>query len=78
MLHFNNKPQQGFGLAEIIIIGGVGTILIAGLMAGLNYMTKSVRKLNTSLDITAVRARLIEDVSCEQTFAAGATPPCTA
>lgn len=71
-----NHPERGFGLAEIIIIGAVGTVLLAGLIAGLNFMTKSVRKLNTSLDVAAVRTRIMEDVSCEQTFGTGATPPC--
>jgi hypothetical protein len=69
------RSQGGFGLAEVVIAGGLAAIIAAALMNMLSNTAKFSRKIGSSGDLIALRARLTDGVSCRQTFRTIGVPP---
>jgi hypothetical protein len=63
-----NANETGFSLAELLIVSAVGMALIAGVVSAMNWVAKSTRKVDTSLDLSMIKSGLIEGVSCPLTL----------
>lgn len=73
MSHF--RSQAGMSLLQVMI----GTMLLTGLAAAggryFSSMSKSSRKLESSLDLSGIKAKLTEAINCKKTLEA--QPNCT-
>jgi microcystin-dependent protein len=65
--------ERGAGLIEMIIAAGIGAAVLAGVTYSLTGLMKTSNKANTSMDIVAVKAKILNSVRCEQTL----STPCT-
>jgi microcystin-dependent protein len=64
----SQSPESGMTLMEVILAGGIGTIIIAGVTLGMMNIVKTGNKTNTSIDITGIKARVLNSVDCQQTL----------
>jgi hypothetical protein len=64
----SQSPESGMTLIEVILAAGIGTIIIAGITLGLTNMAKTGNKTNTSIDLTGIKARVLNSVDCQQTL----------
>jgi type II secretory pathway pseudopilin PulG len=67
------------GIAEVLIAAGLGTILLTALVLSMQKTSRFSKKMESSLDLSAIRARLSEQVDCSRTFSTAALPqgnPC--
>jgi hypothetical protein len=74
-----NGKQAGFGLMEVLVAAGLGTVVVAALMFAMQRMSQFNQKVESSTDLSGIRARLAESVNCTRTFQAQALPlgnPC--
>lgn len=65
-----HRRENGFGLVEVLIAAALGMGLLLALSNGMSSLTASSRKVESSLDLSGVKARVIEGVSCAKTMAA--------
>jgi hypothetical protein len=75
------RGAAGFGLLEVILAAGLGTIVIAALMLSMQKMSRFNKKVESTTDLSGIRSRLAEAVNCTKTFQAAGLPlgnPCPA
>jgi hypothetical protein len=64
------KSESGFGLAEVLIAGAIGTALIAGLSVGLRSLQRNTSKSESTMDLLGIKSRIISSVDCTATLPA--------
>ena len=64
------KSESGFGLAEVLIAGAIGTALIAGLSVGLRSLQRNTSKSESTMDLLGIKSRIISSVDCRATLPA--------
>ena len=62
------KRQLGFGLVEVVMAAAIGTVVLIALTKGMQSLSKSARKVESSTDLSTIRTFLAANVNCEETF----------
>ncbi len=63
-----NRKQAGFGLMEVLFAAGIGSVVVGALVMVMQRMSQFNQKVESSTDLTGIRARLAESVNCTRTF----------
>ena len=65
--------ELGLGLIEMVIAAGLGVLVVAGVTVGVNSTSRAGRKVESSVDLVAIKSQLVSSVDCGRTMA-GRTP----
>jgi hypothetical protein len=71
------KNESGASIVQVMMAAGLLTALAAAGSSYISSLSKSSRKLESSLDLSSIKARMIESVSCTNTLASMANCPTT-
>jgi len=67
------RNENGFGMTEALVAATIGLVVLFSINGAMTQIMKGSSKVNSTLDLSAIKSELIQSVDCKVTLAT----PCT-